>query len=100
MPGFAQSAVPIHALTNHVFVITSNRVGTEKNLTFTGISTIADPKGRVLYQAGSETEEVKICDFDIGLARDKNITPRNNMFGDRRPELYRELIEYKYEEND
>lgn len=99
LPGFAQSAVPIHALTNHVYVITSNRIGTEKNLTFTGISTIASPKGKVLYQAGEDNEEKKICDLDLSMARDKNITPRNNMFGDRRPELYRELIDYKYDEN-
>ena len=51
LPGLAQSALPIYALTNRVFIATANRVGTEGELTFTGTSLIADPGGRVLSQA-------------------------------------------------
>lgn len=92
LPGFAQRSVPVHALINHVFVITANRTGTEHGLTFTGMSTIANPKGEVVYQAAAETEESRVFDFDLAMARNKLITPRNDLLGDRRPELYQELL--------
>ena len=93
LPGFAQQAVPIHALTNHVYVITANRIGTEDELTFTGMSTIASPKGEVIYQASAEKAEEKVFEFDLKLARNKQMTPRNDIFEDRRVELYKEIIE-------
>jgi predicted amidohydrolase len=92
LPGFAQRSVPIHALINHTFVITANRIGTEENLTFTGMSTLADPLGNVIYQSSSEKEDVQVFDFDINLARNKQMTPRNHLFQDRRPELYGEIL--------
>ncbi len=93
LPGLAQKAVPIHGLVNRVYTITANRIGTEGDLTFTGLSTIADPKGGVLVQASQLDEDVKIVDIDIELARDKMITPRNDIFADRRPEEYTSLLE-------
>jgi predicted amidohydrolase len=89
LPGFAQQAVPVHGLTNRVFVITANRTGTEENLTFTGRSLIADPKGKVLSQAGESEAAIKVQNLDIELARDKQITPQNHLFQDRRPEEYK-----------
>jgi predicted amidohydrolase len=88
LPGLAQRAVPVHGLTNRVYVVTANRIGVEGNLSFTGLSTIADPKGNVLLQASPSAEEVGIVEVDIGLARDKNITPRNHLWADRRPDEY------------
>jgi len=93
LPGLAQSAVPIHALTNRVFVVTANRIGAERNLLFTGLSTVADPKGAVLLQASASEEEVGIVDINPELARDKSITARNDVLGDRRPEEYSLLVE-------
>lgn len=93
LPGFAQKSVPTHALINHYYVITTNRIGTEENLTFTGMSTISSPMGEVLYQAEAESEEIKVVNFDLSKARDKQMTPRNHLLDDRRPELYRELVE-------
>ncbi|HWR82504.1 MAG TPA: nitrilase-related carbon-nitrogen hydrolase [Candidatus Deferrimicrobium sp.] len=92
IPGLAQRAVPIHALTNRVFVITANRIGTEGELTFTGRSIIADPRGAVLIEASGASEKVGIVDIDIELARDKMMTPRNHLLADRRPEEYRRLL--------
>ena len=92
LPGLAQQAVPIHALTNRIYVVTANRIGTEANLTFTGLSTIADPKGEILLQASSSEERAGLVDVDIALARDKNITSRNNILDDRRPQEYIGLI--------
>jgi predicted amidohydrolase len=93
IPGLCQRAIPIHALTNRVFIVTANRIGTEGELTFTGLSTVADPKGELLTQATAEEEVVTIVDADMALARDKKATARNDLFADRRPEEYRRLIE-------
>lgn len=93
LPGLAQKAVPIHALTNGVYTITANRIGTEGTLAFTGLSTIANPRGDILIQASQTGEEVGIKDVDLGLARDKMITERNDIFADRRPEEYSLLVE-------
>ena len=93
LPDLAQRAVPIHALTNRIYVVTANRIGTEGALTFTGMSTIADPRGQVLAQASHSSEEVKRAEIDLSLARAKDITVRNNILGDRRPDQYRLLVE-------
>jgi predicted amidohydrolase len=93
LPGLAQRAVPVRALTNRVYVVTANRIGTERDLTFTGLSTIADPKGNVLLQASPASEEAGIVEVDVSLARDKNITARNHLWADRRPEEYARLLQ-------
>jgi len=93
IPGLCQRATPIHALINRVYVITANRFGTEGNLTFTGLSTIVNPKGELLAQASADEERVTVVDIDIALARDKMATARNNVLEDRRPEEYRRLLE-------
>jgi predicted amidohydrolase len=93
LPGLAQRAVPIHALTNRVYVVTANRVGVERELSFTGLSTIADPGGQVLVQASPTEEEVGLVEVDVSLARDKDITSRNNLWADRRPEAYSVLCD-------
>ena len=88
LPGFAQKAVPIHALINRYFVVTANRIGTEKTLTFTGMSTIANPKGEVVFQAGAEEERVYVTELLPEQADNKWITPRNHALEDRRPDCY------------
>jgi predicted amidohydrolase len=92
LPGLAQKAVPIHGLVNRVYTIIANRIGTEGDLTFTGLSTIADPKGDVLVRASQSDEEVKVVDIDVEIARDKMVTSRNDIFADRRPEEYMSLV--------
>ncbi len=91
LPGFAQKAVPIHALINKYFVVTANRIGTERELTFTGMSTIANPKGEVLFQAGPVEESVYFTELDLEQSKDKWITPRNHALDDRRPDCYDKL---------
>jgi len=92
LPGLAQKAIPAHALTNRVFIVTANRVGTERELQFTGRSVIADPAGDIMIQGSETGEEIRIQEIDLDLAREKRITPRNHLFLDRRPELYRQLV--------
>jgi predicted amidohydrolase len=78
----------VHALINRVFVITCNRTGSEGDLLFTGLSLIADPRGEVLAKASDRHTEVILQEIDVSLARDKDITPKNHLFDDRRPEEY------------
>jgi predicted amidohydrolase len=91
LPGMAQRGVPTHALMNRVFTVTANRVGTEGDLTFTGMSIICDPSGQVLIRASETQETVTVVDIDICAARNKMITPKNHLFDDRRPDLYAPL---------
>jgi len=92
LPGLAQKAIPAHAVTNRVFIVTANRVGIERELQFTGRSIIADPAGDIMIQGSETGEEIRIQEIDLDLAREKRITPRNHLFLDRRPELYRQLV--------
>ncbi len=89
---FAQRAVPIHALVNRVFVVTANRTGTERDLTFTGSSIIADPQGETILQAPAAGDMVGVAGIEVERSRDKQITPRNNVLGDRRPDQYSDLV--------
>lgn len=95
LPGLAQKAVPVHAMINRVFTITANRTGTESNLTFTGLSTIANPKGEILAQGSPSEDEVLLVEINPGDARDKWVTKRNNIFEDRLPEHYSCLTQKK-----
>jgi len=89
LPDLAQRTVPAHAVTNRYFIALANRVGREKELTFTGNSLICDTKGEILAEAEATAEQVLITAIDPLQARDKSLTKRNNWLQDRRPELYR-----------
>jgi len=89
LPGLAQRTVPAHAVTNRYYVALANRIGQEKDLTFTGNSLICGTKGEILAEAEATTEQLLITTIDPLQARDKSLTKRNNWLQDRRPELYR-----------
>lgn len=88
LPGLAQRGVPIHALTNRIYTITANRTGSEGDLTYTGLSIIADPAGDILVQASQTDDEIAMVEVDPTRARDKYITARNHVLEDRRPAEY------------
>jgi predicted amidohydrolase len=92
LPGLCQRAVPLHALLNRFFVITANRTGSEKDLTFTGKSIIVDPKGNLLDQGPASDEYSAIVSIDLEVARNKGVTARNDLIADRRPDQYGEII--------
>ncbi|HHE40975.1 MAG TPA: hypothetical protein ENL10_05695 [Candidatus Cloacimonetes bacterium] len=89
---FCQKAMITRSIENHVYTITSNRVGTETNgsqeLTFTGMSQITDPSGNILVQADKTEEVLLVVDIDPEVARNKMITEKNHLFEDRRKEFY------------
>jgi predicted amidohydrolase len=93
IPDKCQRAVPVHCMMSGIFAVTANRFGTEGDLTFTGRSLIADPRGEILAKAQPEGDQVEIVEIDIAQARDKMITQRNDRITDRRPECYRELVD-------
>ncbi len=80
------------SLENRVFTVTASRTGSETvsraTVSFTGKSQIVSPRGERLAQAGAEEERLMSAQADLALARDKRVTPRNDIIADRRPELY------------
>ncbi len=94
---YCQRASFARAVENRVFIVVANRTGTEKfgdlSLSFTGGSIIYSPTGDVLAQAPPDGESVMTADINPQLALDKNITSRNNLIEDRRPEFYRSIVE-------
>lgn len=55
---------------------------------FTGCSFIMNPSGEVLAQAGPDDETIIYADVVPAKARDKSVGANNDLFADRRPELY------------
>lgn len=94
---FAQRALPVRALENRVYTVLANRVGVERRggftYKFTGRSQIASPKMEVLARAGAREECVKVVEVDLSLADSKKVTELNDVFADRRPELYSAITE-------
>ena len=88
-----------HAVTNGVFVAAANRVGCERLLAdspskppdyegieFWGGSFVCDPMGKIIGEAGRESDEVVIADCDLGLIEE---TRRHWPFlRDRRVDAY------------
>jgi predicted amidohydrolase len=89
---YAQKVVPGYAVVNRIFTVTANRTGTERDVNFTGRSFIAGPSGKVIKRATATEEEVIVARVDPLQARNKMVTPRNDVFADRFPEEYREII--------
>lgn len=93
---YCQRTMIGRAIENGLFIISANRCGADKRpqgtLKFTGRSQIIDPRGTILSRTSSNLESVSIVEIDIAKARDKKITPRNDLLLDRRPDFYKKLI--------
>jgi predicted amidohydrolase len=89
---YAQGASVTRCIENSVFFVVANRIGREERgdrcLEFTGQSQVVDPTGHVLARSDGTSEEVRVVEIDVALARDKMVTPRNHILNDRRPEMY------------
>jgi predicted amidohydrolase len=90
---YCPEAMITRSLENRVFTITANRVGTEervsgKPLRFIGTSQVTAPNGEVLARAGSKKEEARVVEIEPAQARGKRITPLNDIFRDRRTDLF------------
>jgi predicted amidohydrolase len=58
------------------------------SLRFTGASQMVGPDGKIIYRAGPASEEVYVIEIDPARALDKHATPLNDLFTDRRTDLY------------
>ncbi len=80
-----------HAVSNVVPVVASNRIGVEHGQAFYGHSFICDEFGEMLAEFGAA--ETGVLTATLDLARVKKNRAGMGFFRDRRPELYRRLIE-------
>lgn len=92
LPGKGQQITRVRALENRVFWVLANRYGAEerggKKLSFTGASQIVAPNGDIVAQAPPDGESVQIVEISPAQADDKKVTAMNDLFQDRRPNLY------------
>ena len=91
-----QDAMITRSLENRVFTVTASRTGSEAaggvTVAFTGRSQIVSPLGERLVAAGAAEECVRTARVDVSVARDKRVTARNDLFEDRRPDLYGAIL--------
>jgi predicted amidohydrolase len=90
---FCQRTLLGVAVQNRVFVITANRVGTEHGVRFTGMSQIVSPDMKTLAVSSKNREEVRIVEVDPKEADSKKISERNDLWADRRVDLYGPLLD-------
>jgi predicted amidohydrolase len=88
---YCPDAMVTRAIENRVFIVTADRSGDEirgdKKFHFIGKSQVVAPNGDILVRAGEETC-LKIVDIEPDLALDKKMNIHNDLFLDRRQELY------------
>jgi len=89
---WCQRAMLTRSLENRVFTVTANRIGRETrgggDLLFPGESQVVSPMGEILIR-GTQTETgIRVVSVDPAASNDKHATPENDLFLDRRPEMY------------
>lgn len=89
-----QNTMRGHAAANIVPVVASNRIGTEEgkngSIRFYGAGFICDHTGEMLGECDQQNETVLVRDVDLDAANHYRLFW--NLFRDRRPETYREII--------
>lgn len=90
---YCQDAMITRSIENRVFTATANRIGTEREVAFSGRSQITSPKGQRLTALNGEEIGITGYDIDLSIADDKMITNRNHLFDDRHPDLYSRIIQ-------
>lgn len=91
---WCQEAMKTRCLENRVYAVTANRVGGDRRddslrLAFTGRSQITGTRGEILASAAGDEESFRAVLLDLSCARSKELG-RNDLFRDRRPDLYRQ----------
>jgi predicted amidohydrolase len=85
-------AMSIRALENKVIAVTANRCGADElageRLDFSGESQICDMNGRPLAVAGPDEECLLSAEVRPVATRTKSFNAFNDIFTDRRPEMY------------
>jgi len=85
--------MPARAIENKVYFVVINRIGREERngeeLFFNGESAIYGYNGERLAKAGVEEEKVIYANIEPALTRKKSFNEFNDVFKDRRPDLYK-----------
>lgn len=85
-------AMPVRALENKVFLAVANRTGSEENagevVAFNGLSAIYGTNGETLAETSATETCVIVTNIDPVVARTKSFNAINDIFADRRPEMY------------
>jgi predicted amidohydrolase len=93
---YCQDAMITRSLENRVYSVTASRTGEETvggtTLRFAGRSQIVSPSGERLAVADPTEECVRSAEIEPARARDKRVTERNDLFRDRRTDLYGPLL--------
>jgi predicted amidohydrolase len=83
---------PARAIENKVYVAVANRIGEEclgeETLLFRGESAIYDYVGERMAQASFGNEEILYAEIDPQSTRKKSFNSVNDIFKDRRPDMY------------
>ncbi len=96
---YCQRALLGAAVQNRVFIITANRVGTERGARFTGMSQIISPRMEIVARSRRTGEEVRVVEIEPKDADSKKITERNDLWVDRRVDLYQPLLESRQQKS-
>lgn len=90
---FIRTIYAARALENRVPVVLSNRVGFDKGLNdrFVGLSRIVDADGMTVAEMPDDREGMLVATLDLSEEHRKRL--RYNYFRDRKPLLYRPLVQ-------
>jgi len=84
-------ALRARAYENGVYVVAANRAGLEGVRNHLGRSMVVDPTGSIVAEAGGGVDELVVATIDLeATERERKKIP---WWRDRRPELYRDLID-------
>src|SRR3954462_8991606 len=76
------------ASSNRVFIAAADRCGSERGVDWVGGSAIVAPSGFPLAAPGACEPGVLRASVDLAEARDKRVSERNDVLGDRRVDVY------------
>jgi N-carbamoylputrescine amidase len=80
-----------HAVANAVGVVAANRIGREGGQTFYGSSFVCDARGDKLAELPRDQPGIAVANLD--LAQIRRVRASMGFFRDRRPDLYRPLVD-------
>lgn len=96
----AEHMIATRAMENNVYAMAVNRVGDESGFHFIGRSSIVDPSGKKLAEAGPTEPEILYAEIDPARARQKHlvrVAGRHEIdrMRDRRPDFYEVIVRPK-----
>jgi predicted amidohydrolase len=84
--------VQADAGVNRMFVAACDRTGTERGVDWVAGSVVADPDGWLLAEA-PHAEATILAECRLADALDKRVSQHSDIHADRRPELYRPVVD-------